>query len=619
MRERGEFSWLGARASRPHPNELGARASRPHPGLRYRCQRAGETPAHPVFRSLLLLPLVLIGCSQPAPPAAEKPAAMTGSPFRERARELGLVFDHWNGATGKLYFSEMMGPGVGIFDGDGDGDLDLVALQGATLDATPLDKTLIPPTPGQLPLRARYFRNTLREKGRLGFEDATEASGIRAEGYGFGVATGDVDGDGDLDLYLLAGGGNQLWRNDGGGRFEDVTAKAGVGEKRWSASAIFFDAERDGDLDLFLANYVDFSVAIAKPCRALTGAPDYCGPLTHRPLAGRYYKNRGDGTFEDATVSAGFAATPPGSALGVIDGDFNLDGWPDLYVANDGMPNYLWQNRGDGTFEERALEAGASVNAAGQAEASMGIAAGDADNDLDEDILLTHLTLETNTFYRNRGDGFFDDATTPSGLGAPSFEMTGFGTAWLDLENDGWLDLVTVNGTVKLQFALLGQGDKLGLAQKKQLFRNRNGRFEELKGDPTLEKPLIGRGLAAGDLDDDGDVDFVVSNNAGPLEVLLNEAENKGHWLGLRLVGPSGGDALGAEVRIEAEGKRFYRWARSGGSYSSAGDPRVHFGLGATTRVEKIEVRWPDGKKESFAADGIDRYLTLKQGAGVAL
>jgi hypothetical protein len=512
-----------------------------------------------------------------------------------------------------------MGPGVGLFDADGDGDLDLIALQGAPLDGTPLDKTLIPPAAAQLPLRARFFRNTLREKGRLAFEDATEASGIRATGYGFGVATGDVDGDADLDLYILAGGGNQLWRNDGGGRFTDVTAKAGVGEKRWSASAIFFDAERDGDLDLYVANYVDFAVESAKPCRALTGAPDYCGPLSHRPVADRFYRNRGDGTFEDATLAAGFAAVPSGAALGVVDGDWNQDGWPDLFVANDGMPNHLWQNRGDGTFEERALDAGASVNAAGQAEANMGIAAGDADNDLDEDLLITHLTLETNTYYRNRGQGFFEDASITSGLGPPSLELTGFGAAWIDLENDGWLDLLTVNGTVKLQFALLQQGDKLGLAQRKQLFRNRrDGRFEELR-DAYLDQPAIGRGLAAGDLDDDGDLDLVIANNAGPLELLVSEAEHKGHWLGLRLESKSGGDALGAEVRIEAAGQKHYRRARTGGSYSSAGDPRVHFGLGAATRVEKIEVRWPDGKQESFAADGIDRYFTLRQGAGRAL
>lgn len=579
----------------------------------------------------LALATILAGCAageksgEPAPVAAPEaataatgaPAGQGRSPFVEKARQLGIDFEHWNGATGKLYFSEMMGPGVGIFDYDGDGDLDVIALQGAPLDATPLEKSLFPPRPDQLPLRARLYRNLLKEKGALGFEDVTEASGLDARGYGFGVATGDVDGDGDTDLYILAGGGNQLWRNDGG-RFVDVTAKAGAGETRWSASAIFFDADRDGDLDLFLANYVDFTVETAKPCRALTGAPDYCGPLTHRPLPARYYRNRGDGTFEDATLDAGFAAAPPGSALGVVDGDWNGDGWPDLYVANDGMPNYLFQNRGDGKFDERALEAGASVNAAGQAEASMGIAAGDPDNDLDEDLLLTHLTLETNTFYRNLGGGFFEDATIPSGLGPPSLEMTGFGTAFIDLENDGWLDLITVNGTVKVQPALQEKGDKLPLEQKKQLFANRRGRFTEIVGDKLLETPQIGRGLAAGDLDDDGDVDLVISNNAGPLEILLNETKDKGHWLGLRLLLPSGADALGAQVILEAEGKKYLRWARSGGSYSSAGDPRVHFGLGAATRVGEIEVRWPDGKKELFAADGIDRYLTLEQGQGQA-
>ncbi len=576
---------------------------------------------------LLPLPLLLAACGPspekaPPPTVAEKAApaaAPAGSPFRERAKELGLAFHHFNGATGKLYFSEMMGPGAGLIDADGDGDYDVVALQGAQLDAVPPAKSLLPPAPGDLPLRTRLFRNLLQEKGELRFEDVTEASGLRADRYAFGLATGDVDGDGDQDLYLLCGGGNQLWQNDGQGHFRDVTAAAGIGEKRWSASAIFFDADRDGDQDLYVANYVDFTVANAKPCRALTGAPDYCGPLTHPPVADRYYENLGGGRFADRTEKAGFAAVKPGSALGVVDGDWNADGWPDLYVANDGMPNYLWQNRGDGTFEERALEAGASVNAAGQAEASMGIAAGDPDNDLDEDLLLTHLTQETNTFYRNLGQGFFEDATTVSGLGAPSLEMTAFGTAWVDLENDGWLDLLTVNGTVKLQFALLEKGDQLGLAQKKQLFRNRGGRFEEVKGDALLEQPKIGRGLAAGDLDDDGDLDLLIANNAGPLELLRNENPSGGHWLGLRLLQKNGGDALGAQVELEAGGRRYLRRARTGGSYASAGDPRVLFGLGSATAAGEIQVAWPDGKKETFAAPAeIDRYLTLKEGEGRA-
>ena len=579
---------------------------------------------------LLALVLAACGAEAPAPqatgtsgPATASPTAAAPFPLRERAAELGIDFHHFSGATGKLYFSEMMGPGVGLLDADGDGDLDVLALQGSSLDGTPPEKSLFPPAANQLPLRTRLFRNRLAEDGKLRFEDATEASGLRVTGYANGVATGDIDSDGDVDLYLLVDGGNQLWRNDGRGHFEDVTATAGVGEKRWSAGAVFFDADRDGDLDLYVANYVDFTVATAKPCRALTGAPDYCGPLTHRPVADRFYRNRGDGTFEDQTEKAGFAAVAPGAGLGVVDGDWNGDGAPDLYVANDGMPNFLWQNRGDGTFLERGLEAGVSVNAAGQAEASMGIAIGDVDGDLDEDLLLTHLAQETNTFYRNLGQGFFEDATVPSGLGAPSLEMNGFGAVFFDLEGDGWLDLFTVNGTVKVQPARQAQGDPLPLEQRKQLFRNQgSGRFVEVR-DPLLEKPEIGRGLAAGDLDNDGDTDLVVANNAGPLELLLNENQPQTQWLGLRLLSKNGsgalgealGDALGAEVVMKLGNRSYHRRVRTGGSYSSAGDPRLLFGFGNTEAKNiEVEVRWPGGQKETFALPEIGRYIVLRQG-----
>jgi len=569
------------------------------------------------MRLALTLCALLCGACQGGDPErqAEAPpqtaANNAGSPFKERAAELGLRFVHWNGATGKLYFSEMMAPGVGLFDADGDGDLDVLALQGAPLDAAPPEKALLPPSAEHLPLRARLFRNLLAEEGSLRFVDITEDSGLVAEGYGYGLATGDIDGDGDTDVYLLAGGGNQLWRNDGSGHFEDITAGAGVeeGKKSWSASAIFFDAEGDGDLDLYVANYVDFTVDNAKPCRALTGAADYCGPLSHNPVADRFYRNDGHGHFADATLEAGFAARQPGAGLGVIDGDWNGDGHADLYVSNDGMPNFLWQNRGNGTFEEKALEAGVSLNAAGQAEASMGIAAADVDNDLDEDLLLTHLTQETNTFYRNLGQGSFEDASIPSGLGAPSLELTGFGAVWLDLDNDGWLDLLTVNGKVKSAPAL---------AQRKQLFRNQRGHFEEMSGDAFLAQEKVGRGLAAGDLDNDGDTDAIVANNGGPLELLLNEAKSKGNWLGLRLLGKNGSDALGAQVGLEAEGKKYLRRARSGGSYSSAGDPRLLFGLGNAKSVENLEVRWPDGQVEHFEIQKLGHYVTLRQGEGHA-
>ncbi len=369
---------------------------------------------------MLLVSLLAARPRRHRPSRRQRRPPSTGSPFRERARELGLVFHHFNGATGKLYFSEMMGPGVGLIDADGDGDYDVVALQGAPLDGTPARKSLLPPAPGDLPLRTRIFRNLLKEKGELRFEDATEASGLRSE------------------LLRLRGRHRRRRQRR---RRRPLPAlrrrQPALAQRRQRPFRRRHRRRRRrrktlvGLGDLLRRRPRRRPGPLRRQLRRLHGrqrqtlpGPDRRARLlrsAHPPPGRRplLRERQGDGKFADRTAEAGFAAVAPGSALGVVDGDFNHDGWPDLFVANDGMPNYLWQNRGNGTFEERALEAGASVNAAGQAEANMGIAAGDPDNDLDEDLLLTHLTLETSTFYRNLGQGFFEDATTLSGLGAP--------------------------------------------------------------------------------------------------------------------------------------------------------------------------------------------------------
>ncbi|HVS66786.1 MAG TPA: CRTAC1 family protein [Thermoanaerobaculia bacterium] len=576
-------------------------------------------------RAWLLASVISAACappsSEPSPAAAVKPPPM----FTEQAAASGLDFVHFNGMSGELYYSEMMGSGVALLDYDGDGDLDVYLVQGAMLGAgkSPQD-ALLPPSASMLPLRDRLYRNELAASvaggsRRLRFTDVTASSGIDARGYGMGVAVGDIDNDGWSDLYVTNAGPNQMWRNNGDGTFTDVTAETGTEEPRWSASATFVDVDRDGWLDLYVVNYVDFTVEGHRLCRSLTGAPDYCGPLTYRPLRDRLFRNRGDGTFEDRSSLANVLGEL-GAGLGVAAGDFDDDGWPDLYVANDGMPNFLWMNRGDGTFENQAFAAGCALNREGRAEAGMGVAVGDVDGDGDEDVLVTHLALETNTLYRNQGRALFEDASIDSALGPPSWPYTGFGTALADVDNDGWLDVLAVNGGVKIAPELADRGDPHPLGMPNQLFRNLgSGRFEDssARGGSAFSALEVSRGLATGDIDNDGDVDVVVTNNGGPARLLINEVGRERHWVGLRLVtGQGRRDALGAWVGVHrGEAPVLWRRVRTDGSYLSASDPRLLIGLGASPGVDAVEVRWPSGRREVFEV-AAGRYTTLEEGAG---
>jgi hypothetical protein len=524
---------------------------------------------------------------------------------------------HVNGRRGELFFVEMMGAGVALFDHDQDGDLDALVL-----DGTPLGKAG-PDAPAH---GARLYRNEGLVDGRPVFRDVTAASGLRARGYGFGVATGDIDNDGDVDLFLANYGADQLWRNRGDGTFEDVTQAAGVGDERWSTAATFFDLDRDGWLDLYVANYVDYRVEDNKPCYAASSRRDYCGPQVFPPQANRLWRNRGDGTFVEITAKAGMAAMARPS-LGVVAVDADLDGWLDLYVADDGTANELWRNRGDGTFEEVGLLAGVALNADGQPEASMGVLAADFDEDGDEDLFLTHIDGEKNTLYVNLGGPssgpdqhslLFEDRGARLGLDAPSRPFTSFGTAFVDLDHDGWRDVATVSGAVRLLDALLAAGDPVALAQRKQLFRNREGRgFEDwsARGGETLARPEVARGLAAGDVDDDGDVDLLVGVNGGTHRLLLRSGAPAG-WLGLRLrTGKR--DAYGARVELERRNApTLHRRVATDGSYGAAGDPRLLFGLAAGREIVRLRVIWPDGRRELFEAPPLRRYTTLVQGRG---
>ena len=554
--------------------------------------------------------------------AVSTPLSGAETVFRDVAEEVGLDFHYFNGMSGELYFPEMTGGGGALLDYDGDGDLDVFFVQGHMLGDASVEEAVIPPRhePRDAP---RLYRNDSAPGAdgsrRFSFTDVTAATGIRGKGYGMGVTAGDYDGDGRIDLYVTNFGRNQLLRNRGDGTFQDVIEEAGAEDARWSVPAVFFDYDRDGRLDLFVGNYVDFRIATHKQCASASGARDYCGPSAYPPAPDRLFRNLGDGTFETTTESAGIAE-PFGPALGATAADFDGDGLVDLYVANDGAANSLWRNRGDGTFVDDALMAGAAVNEEGQPEASMGVVAGDVDVDGDPDLFMTHLERETNTLYLNDGTGIFQDRSQESGLGLPSWKETGFGVALFDFDNDGIRDLFVANGAVTLIEEQVSQGAIYPLAQTNKLFRGLGGgRFEEIEnaGEALAERE-VSRGVATGDVDGDGDSDLVVVNNAGPAQLLLNRVGQEEPWIGFRLVtGDPPRDALGTEVELVRGGApSLWATVRTDGSYASASDPRVLFGLGSGADVREVRVRWPDGKKERFSSPPAGMYTTLRKGEG---
>jgi len=579
--------------------------------------------------ALVIVTALFLVQSGPTPSAAPFPqptpgAASTSSVFKEVAEQVGLKFQHYNGMTGKFYLPEITGSGGALFDFDNDGDLDVFVVQGNVLEPNTTAAGTMFPWRGTESPRGRLFRNDLviaKDGSRtLKFTDVTEKSGILANGYGMGAAVGDINNDGWPDLYLTNLGHNQMYLNKGDGTFVDVTKKTGTDDPRWSTSASFFDYDRDGWLDLLVLNYADFSVTNSPTCYAATTAKDYCTPKVFHAPGNRLFHNKGDGTFDDVTVSAG-VDKEFGHGLGVVTADLDGDGWIDIYVANDGDPNQLWINQKNGSFKNEALLAGAAVNRDGQAEAGMGVDTGDFDGNGTDDIFITHLMDQTNTLYTNLGQGLFEDRTREAGLGMPGHRFTGFGTLFFDYDNDGWLDLLVANGAVQLLPDLMRKGDRFPLGQPNQLFRNDGqGKFVETSeqaGD-AFQLLEISRGAAFGDIDNDGDTDVLITNNNGPARLLINQVGNRNHWLGLRLIGKDKGrDMLGAQVEIVvSKNKTFWRKARTDGSYLVANDPRVLVGLGREVRVETVRVHWPNGGVEEWTDPRVDQYTTLREGTG---
>ncbi len=521
--------------------------------------------------------------------------------FTEEANKRGIDFVHHTGYDGRPMMPEMVGGGVALADLDGDSDLDLYLVQSGRVD-----KTLAPENSAN-----QLYLN----KGDGYFEKANDAGGAGDRGYGMGVAAGDYDNDGDIDLYLTNLRGNVLLQNNGEGQFTDVTQAAGVGDTSWSIAATFLDLDADDDLDLFVVNYLHWSKSIEQDCYGKAFFITYCGPTVYEaPAMDRLYRNNGDGTFTDITKDAGMNVAF-GNGLGTVGADFNRDGLIDIFVANDTLVNQLWINQGDLTFTEECLLWSCAMDSNGIAKAGMGVASADVDDDADPDLLVVNLVRQSDSFFRNEGDYFFD-ATGRVGIGPISMRYTRFGVTLADFDNDGRLDLYEVNGKVEMQEPAEGDGFAEPNTLLKGSISSEGVRFDEVKPQGGVSPALIhtSRGLAVGDVDDDGGLDVVVTNRDAAPYLLMNTAE-RGNFVRFRVLAGSR-DAYGATVSATVGSIRMNRDVQPSASYVASSDPRVHFGLGASTTVKNVSVRWPGGKIETFGDFTAGTIYTLREGAG---
>jgi enediyne biosynthesis protein E4 len=513
--------------------------------------------------------------------------------FTDVTAAAGIHFTHNAGFTGKKWLPETMGSGCAFFDADGDGWLDILLING---------KDLIP--------HGRHTTAALYRNNHDGtFTDITKDSGLDVEIYGFGVAVGDYDNDGRDDLYVTALGGDRLFHNEGGGHFRDVTQAAGLRNAAFATSAAWLDYDRDGKLDLFVANYIQWSQEIDRFCSLDGKAKSYCTPESYKGTASKLYHNLGGGKFEDVTAQAG-VGDPGSKSLGVAVFDYNGDGWPDLFVANDTQPNKLYRNLANGKFQEEGLAAGVALGEDGAARGAMGVDAADYDRSGRLHLGVGNFANQMLALYHNEGNGLFVDQAPQSAVGRATQLSLTFGLFFFDYDLDGYPDLFAANGHI--EEAIVKVQPKVRYAQLPQLFHNAGrGAFVPVEG--AFQKPLVARGAAYGDFDRDGDLDILVSSNNGPAVLYRNDGGNRNHWLQVRLTGvKSNRDGIGAVVRVTSAGGIQSQTVHSGSSYCSASDLALTFGLGADTSAE-VEIYWPGGGRQKLASVKADQHLTVQE------
>ncbi len=528
--------------------------------------------------------------------------------FQDVARQAGLTVPHIS-SPDKQYIVESMSGGVGLIDCDNDGKLDILTVNGSTIDRY---------RQGGDPMVTLYHQDA-----NFKFTDITQAAGLTRKGWGMGIAVADYDNDGLPDIYVTGYGGNALYHNLGGCKFEDVTDKAGVGGGGFSTGAAWADYDRSGYVSLFVSRYVHFDInklptfgSDEKTCR-FKGLKVQCGPWGMQGESDLLFHNRGNGTFEEVSKKAGVGDPSGYYGLGVIWGDYDNDGWPDLYVANDSGPNYLYRNKHDGTFEENGMLSGAAVSGDGLQEGNMGVTWGDYRHEGRLSMFVTTFADQPDTLYRNLGKDGFSDVSWPAQLAKPTYAPVGWGTAFFDMDNDGWLDIFVANGHVYPQLDTIPGGTHY--RQPMLLSRNkRDGTFEDVSRVLADIPDASRRGAAFGDLNNDGNVDVVVLNIDGPPSLLLNLGGNRNHRVLFRLVGTKSNKmAIGARVKVTAGKLVQIGEVESGGSYLSQNDPRLHFGLGTEPRMDQVEIRWPNGNMEMLKDVPPDFIYTIVEGEGI--
>jgi hypothetical protein len=560
----------------------------------------------------LLICITVMSSAQHQSARADKQVKASLPKFTDVTSALGLKFQNMASHTSRKYLVETMGSGVALFDYDNDGRLDIFVVNGAPIN-DPTAKGTIPQKTGP-----KYWNRLYHQKQDGTFEDVTEKAGLQGVGYGMGVAVGDYDNDGFEDLYVTAYGGNKLYHNNGDGTFTDVTEKAGVGGTGWSTSAAWVDLDNDGLLDLMVLRYLQWDFDDVWCGEHKEGYRAYCHPDIFKPVAPLVYHNDGNGHFTEVSKKIGLAK--PCKGLGIAIADYDRDGRVDIFVANDSMPEFLYHNKGDGTFEDVALVSGVAVDGEGHTYAGMGVDFADYNNDGLPDLVVTDLASQMYALYRNNGDGTFTYESYPSGIGRMTMTHSGWGVRFLDYDNDGWKDLLITQGhdldTIELTFPNLRYREPMLLA------RNTGHGFVDVSADAgsVFREAWVGRGMAIGDIDSDGRLDAVVTTNDGPLYVLHNETSTTNHWLILKLVGhKSNRDAIGAEVRIVTANGSQLETVTTAGSYLSSSDKRVHFGLGEETSIQTVEIHWPSGLRQILKNVRGDQVLQVDEPSNIVV